>query len=72
MNVFPTSDDSFARLHATGGSVGEACLLPAAGLVWQVDGSNGENLIRARTGTQVEAWHRACQQAEAVGMLRRS
>ena len=39
-------------------------------LVWQVDGPNGENLIRADGASQAEAWHRACQQAEAVGMLR--
>jgi hypothetical protein len=30
-----------------------------------------ENLIEARGKTQAEAWHRACQQAEAVGMLGR-
>jgi len=41
-------------------------------LVWQVDGQNGENLIRADGASQVEAWHRAVEQAEALGMLGRS
>jgi hypothetical protein len=72
MNVFPTSDDSFARLHAAGWSVGEVRLLLVGALLWQVDGTNGENAILARALTQAGAWHRACQQAEAVGMLRRS
>jgi hypothetical protein len=72
MNAFPPSDESFAGLHAAGWSVGEVRLLTAAGPLWQVDGANGENAILARPATQSEAWHRACQQAEAVGMLRRS
>jgi hypothetical protein len=71
MNAFPTSDDSFARLHAAGWSAGEVRLLTLGALLWQVDGTNGENAILARAATQAEAWHRACQQAEDVGMLRR-
>jgi hypothetical protein len=39
-------------------------------LVWQVDGQNGGNQIRARGDTQAEAWHRACQQAGDLGMRR--
>ena len=71
MIIFPTSDDSFARLRAVGWSVGEVRLLRVGALLWQVDGTNGENAILARGATQAEAWHSACQQADAVGMLRR-
>jgi hypothetical protein len=37
--------------------------------VWQVTGVNGENDIRAEGTDQWEAWHRACEQAAALGML---
>jgi hypothetical protein len=70
MPAYPSVDDSFARLRRSGWSVGEAAFAGGGRLVWQVDGQNGENLIRARGDTQAEAWHRACQQAEAVGMVR--
>jgi hypothetical protein len=46
-------------------------LLVTVALPWQVDGTNGENAILASAATQSEAWHRACQQAEAVGMLKK-
>jgi len=69
--TFLTSDTSFARLHAAGWSVGDVRVLTAAGAVWLVTGANGENVIEALAPTQTEAWHRACQQAEALGMLRR-
>jgi hypothetical protein len=42
-----------------------------AGAVWLVTGTNGGNRIEARGETQAEAWHRAAEQAEAVGMLAR-
>jgi hypothetical protein len=32
----------------------------------------GENALRTQGQTQAEAWHRACQQAEALGMLGRT
>jgi hypothetical protein len=62
----PTPDESFARLHAAGWSVGET---GTAGR-WLVSGTNGENQLAARGSTQAEAWYRACEQAAAVGMLR--
>jgi hypothetical protein len=34
-----------------------------------VNGSNGENAIKAEASGQAEAWWRACEQAAAVGML---
>ena len=59
-----------------------ACLLAMAGAFlltllfgadattggWLVSGHNGENFISAVAKSQAEAWHRAVEQAEAVGM----
>ncbi len=71
MSGYPTSDESFARRHCAGWSVGEAAVLTASGRrVWVVSGVNGENAIEARGASQAEAWHRACEQAAAVGLLR--
>jgi hypothetical protein len=67
MESFPTVDESFARLHAAGWSVGDV----RTGAEWLVTGSNGENQVRATGRTQAEAWYIACQQAEATGMLGR-
>ena len=39
------------------------------GRVWAVSGRNGENLIRAEGASEAEAWHRAVDQAQSVGML---
>jgi hypothetical protein len=64
--TFPGVDDSLARLRRSGWSVGDAAFGGGGSLVWQVDGQNGENQVRAEGASQVEAWHRACQQAEAV------
>jgi hypothetical protein len=65
--TFPTVDTSRARLHWPGWSVGETAT--ASG--WLVTGNNGENAILARGANQEEAWHRAVEQAEAVGMARK-
>ena len=66
MNL-PTVDASAARLKRSGWSMGDVGT--SAG--WLVTGTNGENAIEARGSTQAEAWHQACLQAEAVGMLSR-
>jgi hypothetical protein len=66
MSPYPAVDESAERLKRAGWSVGEVAT--AAG--WLVCGCNGENVIEARGSTQAEAWHRACEQAAAVGMLR--
>ena len=71
MSSYPSSDESFARLHQAGWSAGEVAVHTPAGIAWLVTGTNGENAIEARGTTQAEAWHKACQQAEAVGMARR-
>ena len=47
-----TIDKYFARLHAAGWSVGESCFTTDAGIVWQVDGTNGEKRLLARAPTQ--------------------
>jgi hypothetical protein len=67
----PSSDHSFARRHAAGWSAGEVRLLTASEAVWLASGANGENVIEARSFSQREAWHWACQQAESLGRLRR-
>ncbi len=63
--TIPSVDETFARLHLAGWSIGET----GGAHVWLVIGSNGENRICAEGRTQAEAWHRATLQAEAVGML---
>jgi hypothetical protein len=63
----PTVDDCCARLHRAGWSVGEVRTTAA----WLVSGRNGENVIEVRAPAQAEAWRRALQQAEAVGMAGR-
>jgi hypothetical protein len=62
---YPAVDESRARLHAAGWSVGDVGT--AGG--WFVSGTSGENAVRSQGRTQAEAWHRACEQAAAVGML---
>jgi hypothetical protein len=70
MPAYPAPDESFARLRRSGWSVGEAPFCGNGRLVWQVDGVNGENQVRDQGDSQAEAWHRACQQAEVLGILR--
>jgi hypothetical protein len=68
---YPSSDETFARLHGSGWSVGEAGFLTSDGrIIWLVRGTNGENVVQARGATQTEAWWRAVEQAQAVGMVR--
>jgi hypothetical protein len=66
MPNYPSVDESFARLHQAGWSIGE---IGGSG-VWIVSGSNGENRILAEGQSQAEAWYLATLQAEAAGMLR--
>jgi hypothetical protein len=69
---YPTVDESQNRLWLSGWSVGETALSSIYGAVWLVTGSNGENRIETRGRSQAEVWHRACEQAAAVGMLSKS
>jgi hypothetical protein len=61
-------DESRERLHRAGWSIGET----ATATSWIVTGVNGENGIQAQGASQAEAWHRAVEQAAAVGMAGRS
>ncbi len=56
------------RLRRAGWNLGE---VGTAGGRWLVAGTNGENLLKVEGATPAEAWRRACQAAEGVGMLRR-
>jgi hypothetical protein len=72
MDPFPTVDGCRRLLHRAGWTVGECAVLDADGReVWRVSGRNGENAVEVEGASQAEAWHQACQQAEALGMLRR-
>jgi hypothetical protein len=68
--TYRTVDEFFARLRRAGWSVGDVRVLTAAGPAWLVTGTNGENALSARGRTQGEAWWRACEQAQSLGMLR--
>ena len=58
------------QLHRAGWSLGEASFVGAAGPVWVVCGTNGENVIKATGTTSTEAWLQAVGQARSMGMLR--
>ena len=64
MSAVPQVDESFARLHRAGWSVGDARTLTAEGPRWRVSGMNGENAIEARARSQASrrsrtGWMRA-------------
>jgi hypothetical protein len=67
-----TIAEALDDLHRAGWSVGVVALASLDGsgrVVWQVDGRNGENLIRSAAATEAEAWRGALDQARSVGML---
>jgi hypothetical protein len=70
VDSYPTVGESFTRLQRAGWSVCDVRVLTTQGPTWLGSGHNGENAFSARGVTQAEAWHKACQQLEAVGMLR--
>jgi hypothetical protein len=39
--------------------------------MWIVSGANGENVIHAEGVTETEAWQRAFEQADSLGMMGR-
>jgi hypothetical protein len=64
-----TTVDYYAdRLRRAGWSTGDACLDDGT---WLVTGTNGENAIRARAGSQIDAWQNAAGQARLMGILRK-
>jgi hypothetical protein len=66
MDRYPTSDESVARLHRAGWSVGELAVIGAAARVWIVSGSCGENQVDAHGRTQGEAWDVAWEMFETA------
>ncbi len=61
-------DERFASLHCAGWSMGEVWSATGTCLV---SGTKGENAMRAEGKTSAEAWAKACEQAQPVGMLGR-
>jgi hypothetical protein len=62
---FPSVDESMPRLRRADWSVGDC----AAGGLWLVTGTNGDNALSATGTGRAEAWWRACVQAREAGML---
>jgi hypothetical protein len=66
--------DALNDLRRPGWSIGVVALTSvdvSCRVVWQVDGRNGENLIRSSGATEAEAWRGALDQARSVGILGR-
>jgi hypothetical protein len=61
----PAPDESPDRLRRAGWSVGDVGTATRR----IVSGTNGENVLFAEGRGRAEAWHRAYEQAAAVGML---
>jgi hypothetical protein len=68
---FPDAEESLARLLRAGWEIDSTRFQGAEGPVWVVSGHNGENQVRVAAPTREEAWWRACEAAQAVGMLGR-
>jgi len=62
------SDLAYQRLRLAGWHLGEY----ACGSTWVVEGFLGENQIRATGTNQREAWQRAFEQAESIGLAGRA
>ncbi|MFL5242664.1 MAG: hypothetical protein ACJ8FY_11205 [Gemmataceae bacterium] len=45
--------------------------MTTAQATWIVSGANGENVIHAEGKTETDAWQRAFEQAESLGMMGR-
>jgi len=64
----PLSDLCYIRLRRAGWSIGS---VTTAHATWIVSGANGENVIHAEGKTETQAWQRAFDQAESLGMMGR-
>jgi hypothetical protein len=70
MTAAPSVDECCDRLRRAGWSFGWCSVArPGAGELFLVDGTNGENALRAVAPTLGEALRLACGQARAGGML---
>ena len=67
-----TVDACLARLHRAGWSVGDVRLSGTSGPLWLVTGTRGEHFIRAEGLTQTDAWHNACERAQAAGLFKKN
>jgi hypothetical protein len=66
----PTAvDECCDRLRRSGWSFGWCSVDRPEGELFQVDGTNGENALRAEAASLAGALRLACGQAHAVGML---
>jgi hypothetical protein len=63
-----SSDLYYIRLHRAGWSIGSMTSSQGS---WIVSGANGENVIHAEGATETEAWQRAFEQADRLGMTGR-
>ena len=55
-SAYPPPEESLARLHRSGWSMGEAGFTGSSGrTVYQCDGANGENRIKVEVATPAEA-----------------
>jgi hypothetical protein len=68
MPTLHLSDLCYVKLHWAGWSIG--CVATAQG-TWIVSGANGENVIHAEGDTETQAWQRAFEQADSLGMMGR-
>ena len=69
-SLYPRPEEAIDRLLYSGWLLGVRVFTDSKGLtVWQIDGSLGENRIRAEGATRAEAWHKAALAAAACGML---
>jgi hypothetical protein len=69
---FPTvEEEGYDRLHRAGWSLGIYSLAGPHGVVYVVEGVNGENVIRGEGDTSDAAYLSACDQARVVGMFGR-
>jgi hypothetical protein len=69
-DAYPPAEESLGHLQRSGWSTGETAWHGAGGgIVYRVDGNNGENKLLVRRTTAREVWWRAIEAAAAVGML---
>jgi hypothetical protein len=66
--MIPASDAYFISLRRAGWSMGSVTTAQGA---WIVSGANGENVIHSEGKTDTEAWQRAFDLAESLGMMGR-
>jgi hypothetical protein len=67
-----TAEACQALLDRAGWTTGERAIATVVGVRYLVDGTNGENTIRAEATTSADAWLQAVEQATSLGMLGRN